>query len=357
MKIQDFIPDSGKNLASYKGSALIDRIGENAIKEVVCNILCGSNIRTLTETLTRKRITLSNAALLMTYLNAGHSIKELQNNLFDLVAHEFLHSKLSKEEKQYLQWLVGLTGKGVQNILRGKQEEFIEYLNELKDTLEESSNEVAKVFGDVTGSFFIQDQETKISWPVITQIFTAIGAQTLAIRGSEKSMYGKIFEKFILGTLLTILGFSYSDKNNLENAKMAFWLSERGNKRESDATALIEKGVGVRFDIGFIGPGNTEISLDKVSRFESEMELGRRTHYMATIIIVDRIGYGSRIVDMANEMGGHIVQMSMSFWVKEVAQLLRKTTGFSHRILEMRDEDSLQYVKDAVEELDLRQFI
>jgi CfrBI-like restriction endonuclease len=209
----------------------------------------------------------------------------------------------------------------------------------------------------LTGLICIRDKKTDLSWPVLTQIFTAIGAQTLAIRGSEKSMYGKLFEKFILGSLLTILGFSFVDINKLTKKKMVFWLSERGDKRESDATALIQKGKGVRFDIGFIGPGNTEISLDKVSRFETEMKLGRQKHYMTTLIIVDRIGEGSRITDMANEIGGNIVQMSMAFWVRDVAKILHETTGFKHDIRNMNDRDSLRFIKESMKKVELRNFI
>lgn len=357
MKINKFIPEIGKNLAAYKGSELIERIGENTVKEVVSNVLCGSNIRSLTETLTRKRIALSNAAMLMTYIDAGHSIKEFQNNLPKLVGEEILTSKLTKEEKQYLFWLVGLTGKSVQNLLRGSYEEFIEYLNNLEKALDESSMEAHKVFGDLTGSICIKDKQTKISWQILTQLFTAIGTQTLAIRGAEKSLYGKLFEKFVMGSLLTILGFSYSEINNLTSSEMVFWLSERGNKRESDATVLIKKGVGVRFDIGFIGPGNTEISLDKVSRFETEMDLGRQKHYMTTIIIVDRIGENSRITEMAQNIGGHLVQMSMSYWVREVAQILRDSSGFNHKILDMKKDDSLKFIKDSMKGVELRNFI
>lgn len=357
MKIQKFIPETGKNLASYKGAELIDRIGEDTVKEVVSNVLCGSNIRSLTETLTRKRLALSNASLLMTYLNANHSIKNLQQNLSKLIGRELASEKLSKEEKQYLQWMVGLTGKSVQNVLRSGEAEFVEYLNDLEQSLKESANEASRVFGDLAGTLCIDDKSTNISWPVITQIFTAIGAQTLAIRGSEKSMYGKLFEKFILGSLLTILGFSYTSINEIKTDKMVFWLSERGDKRESDATILVRKGVGVRFDIGFIGPGNTEISLDKVSRFETEMELGRKTHFMSTLIIVDRIGNGSRIKEMAKEIGGNIIQMSMSYWVKEVASILKDSTGFDHKILKMSDKESLAFIKKSMSKVDLKKFI
>ena len=356
-QIRDFIPDIGKQLASYKGAELIERIGKSTVKDVVCGVLCGSNIRSLTEILTRKRLALSNAALLATYLDAGNSIQGLQKNLLKLVGKELTKSKLTNEEKQYLQWFAGLTGKGIQNILRGGKQEFIEYLGYLENSIEESAGEAKEAFGDLTGMFCANDKTTNISWRVLMQIFTAIGAQTLAIRGSEKSMYGKLFEKFILGSLLTILGFSYSELGHPERDKMIFWLSDRGNKRESDATILVKPGVGARFDIGFIGPGNTEISLDKVTRFEAEMEVGRQTHFMSTLIIVDRIGEGSRIAEIASEIGGNIIQMSMSFWVKEVAQILKQTAGFEHEILKMTDKESLKYIRDSVAKIELKNFI
>ena len=112
-----------------------------------------------------------------------------------------------------------------------------------------------------------------IDWDTILQIMTSIGAQTLAIRGSEKSTYGKLYERLILGVLLEILGFKLVNRENIKNPKKVFWLSSRDEKRESDATLLFEAGKGVRFDIGFIGRGNPEISLDKVSRFEREITL------------------------------------------------------------------------------------
>lgn len=184
----------------------------------------------------------------------------------------------------------------------------------------------------------------------------AVGAQTLTIRGSEKSMYGKFFEKLVLGSLLTLLGFTLR-KENSERKEKIFWLSERGNKRESDATAIYKLGIGVRFDIGFIGPGNTEISLDKVSRFEREIEIGSQKHYMSTIILVDRIGDRSRITDMARQIDGDIVQMSMTYWVKEIAAILHNRIGFSHALLNMDGEKSIAYITEKMKNIDLRQFV
>jgi hypothetical protein len=169
-------------------------------------------------------------------------------------------------------------------------------------------------------------------------------------------MYGKYFEKLVLGSLLTLLGFTLQ-KENREKLENIFWLSERQNKRESDATVIYKPGMGARFDIGFIGPGNSEISLDKVSRFEREIEIGSQKQYMSTIILVDRIGARSRITSMARQIDGDIVQMSMTCWVKEVASILHDRMGFSHALLTLSDEDSIVYIKEQIEKIDLKQFV
>ena len=87
------------------------------------------------------------------------------------------------------------------------------------------------------------------------------------------------------------------------------------------------------------------------------MKVGGKEHLVSTLIIVDRIGEGSRITDMANEIGGDIVQMSMSFWVKQVAKILQRTTGFDHEILRITDNNSLKYIKNSIAKVELRDFI
>jgi hypothetical protein len=82
--------------------------------------------------------------------------------------------------------------------------------------------------------------------------------------------------------------------------------------------------------------------LDKVSGFERELEFGRQTHYVSTIILVDRIGTRSRITDMAQRINGDIVQMSMTCWVKEVANILHEKCSFEHPVLKMTDLQSVE---------------
>lgn len=354
--ISSNIPNIGKNLVKYKGIELIDRLGKDVIIEVVSSILCGGNVRAMTEKLTQRRLAMSNASMLMTFLNSSQKGVDL-NNLYNLIENELEKHRLTIEEKNYLFWIIGLTGKSIQNVLRGNKANLRKYLEDLDESVSSSNEKLTKEFGNLNGSFLINENGFELSWKRFLQLSIALGTQTLAIRGAEKSMYGKFFEKLILGSVLSILGFEYCNNNDTSKNTMIFWLSERGSKRESDATLLFKPGKGIRFDIGFIGVGNTEISLDKVSRFEREMERGVELHYMKTIILIDRIGEGSRIVEMAKKIEGSIVQMSMNYWVYEVAHTLEETIGYRHEILDLPKEKSIDYINEKIKAINLNSFI
>lgn len=355
-KISKFIPKIGESLAIYKGKEVLERIGESIVKEVVASILCGGNVRTLTEGLTRRRLALSNAALLVTFLKSYKHIDNFIKKMPEIVKNELI-TKISREKKMFLQWFIGLTGKSIQNVLRSNDGEYDKYIENIEKSLKKSIENCKVDFGELRGKLELNNVACSVNWPFILYLFTAIGAQTLSIRGSEKSMYGKMFEKLILGSLMTILGYQLISPNDSTLSNKVFWLSSRGEKRESDATLLDKPGVGVRFDIGFIGPGNTEISLDKVSRFEREMEHGRQIHYMSTIIIVDRIGEKSRIVDMARGINGDIVQMSMAYWIKDVCKILKYKINFEHELLKIPNKNIKPYIENKMESVNLKTFL
>ena len=206
--------------------------------------------------------------------------------------------------------------KQVQNVLRSDDAAWDDYVRSLRESLSESSVHSQEAYGSSSLSL----DGNAVTWEWAHSLMMAIGAQTLAIRGSEKSLYGKFFEKLVLGSVLSLLGFGLVDTGTA--SERSFWLSSRGSKRESDATAIWNLGQGVRFDIGFIGVGNPEITLDKVSRFEREIEMGGVNHYMHTFIIVDRVGRRSRIEELAKEVGATIIQMSASDWGKTLGDQL-----------------------------------
>jgi len=74
-------------------------------------------------------------------------------------------------------------------------------------------------------------------------------------------------------------------------------------------------------------------------------------------LLVDRIGEGSRIVEMAKAINGDIVQMSMTYWTKEVASILAERIDFKHPIMKLSNRDSLEYIREAMKKINLREFI
>ncbi len=350
--------DESLSLLDISGPELVRKIGMDVVRAVVFDVLSGRNLRDSTEALTRRRLAVLNAATVAMFLKGT----EIQPNFVEqlpIIAERILkYERLSKSERWVAQWVLGLTDKASQNVLRDDASLLTEYRERYISICEEAiSNSIAE-FGILNGEICLGDKFTiDLSWKFMVYLLGTVGAQTLTIRGSEKSAYGKLFERLVLGSLLHILGFRYAGPDGPKQFRREFWLASQGERRESDATALWEAGKGVRFDIGFIGRGNPEISLDKVTRFAREIELGRSRWYMATIIIVDRIGQRSRIKDMARDVGGDIVQMSMGYWPQEVAQILNREMEFQHPLVDMPRSEIRNYLKEAIEGVPLTDYL
>lgn len=355
-RLLDLMPKTGKELIAYSGKEVISKVGADIIKNIIAAILCGENVRNLTEDLTKRRVAIINGALLTLFIKGCASVDDFIEKLPNLVGDE-LKAKNPKIDRDVLLWMLGLTGKGVQNILRSNPEFLPNYIKNFCLTTKKLSTECQKSYGKLQGTLKLDDISTNVDWDVIIPLFNVIGTETLAIRGAEKSMYGKLFERLVLGSCLSILGFRKIVPQNNTDCNKVFWLSSRGSKRESDATALYEAGKGVRFDIGFIGPGNTEISLDKVSRFEREMDYGRQKHFMATFIIVDRIGEKSRIIELAKKIDGTIIQMSMAYWPKVLAEKLGHVLGLKHPLQQMNSKDIGRFIHESIKRMNIEEFV
>jgi hypothetical protein len=352
MTVLNEFPDGARDLLVVRGRDLLDTLGLPALRTVVSQVLCGVNIRSATESLTRRRIALLNAAILTTYTNLAR--RGLAGNEISKQAYsEYKSTSATPEDKIILRWMLGLTSKQVQNVLRSNDSAWASYVQSLTDGITNSAETATSDFGPL--SIALTGKSTsKIDWEWGLSLLMAIGSQTLAIRGSEKSLYGKFFEKMIMGSVLSVLGFALTDENS-GNPK-SFWLSSRGHKRESDATAIWKEGEGIRFDIGFIGPGNSEITLDKVSRFEREIDLKLVKHSMRTIIIVDRVGKSSGIIDLATEIDGIVIQMSASDWAKLLGSEMEEVfSGYSSPLSELNHSDYVAAIEQGVARAPLEQ--
>ena len=274
-------------LLSASGEKLIRQVGMDVVRGVVYGILSGKNLRDSTEIITRRRIATLNLAILNMFLKGSETSSDFIQNLPHITSDILQRKKIAKSERWVTQWMLGLTDKAFQNVLRDDPKALTEYRNRYIETCIEVIEQVKNEHGVLSGAVELDTGlKTDINWLFLTYLLNAVGAETLSIRGSEKSSYGKLFEKLVLGSLLHILGFKFSSDYQSKKFNRIFLLASRGKRRECDATLFYELGKAVRFDIGFIGRGNPEISLDKVTRFEREISLDDSKWYTATIIIV-----------------------------------------------------------------------
>lgn len=322
--LYDLFPKEARDLLEVRGVDLVDKLGEDVVKGIVADVLTGVNVRGATEALTRRRIAHLNAALLVLFIRARDEYDDFPGDLLSEAKTALTTHGLSSPEKRVLGWLVGMTKKQIDNVLRADPKAWENYLKLYSEDLRDVARSVATLYGDLDGSMELPRlaQPIPVDWLWALYLLQAVGTQERATRGSEKSMYGKFFEKLVLGGVLHVLGLRLVTKLDASDTDGVYWLSERGERRESDATALFGKGKGVRFDIGFIGTGNPEITLDKASRFERQVEIAGKATYMGTIIIVDTIGPRSRVPALAKAAEASVVQMSASYWPRDLGREL-----------------------------------
>ncbi len=356
-ELAEFVPQALTDLIGSKGVEVVERVGMEVVKEVIGDVLCGLNLRNSTEMLTRRRLGMLNAATLVMFLSGVERYRDLAQRLPHIAAKGLKETK-SKPERWLLQWTIGLTTKGVQNVLRDSQKELDTYVSRFGEATTDIIARCRKQFGELRADFRLGDKRSSVSWDFFVALFCTIGSQTLAIRGSEKSTYGKLFERLVLGSVLSILGFKLVSHENLPpKPRGVFWLSSQFGAREADATVILRPGVAVRFDLGFIGRGNPEISKDKVSRFERQLEIHEEKYYSSTFVVVDRVGDRSKIVEQAEKIDGVIIQMSLSQWPQQLAKQLQFKHDFSHPILKMDSRKVEEFLRKGVRELDVTQFV
>lgn len=352
----DLLPKNFDALLESKGVNFIKRAGENNVRQVVVDVLCGNNLRASTEHLTRLRLGKLNAATFMIYLLGVQAVKEFGRKI-PQIAFNTITGKASKSEKELCKWMIGLTNKGVQNVLRDDKEHLRKYTESFAANLKVLAAETEKEAGKLQCCVKYADgQESILDWHDMLSLFCTIGSQTLAIRGSEKSTYGKLFERLVLGSVLAALDFEQTVYPPNKTSKV-FWLSSKIGEREADATLIIAPGQAVRFDLGFIGRGNPEITKDKVSRFERNLEINKQTYHSATCIIIDRVGDGSGLEEQAKRAGARVIQMSMSYWPIELAKWLSTKFNYKTDISNCKPTDLPALLKKKLAAVSFENFV
>ena len=322
----------------------------------------GENIRTQTEPLTRQRVSQISGALVALFVQGWLQVDDFTDQLSTMAVQQLSTRKKADKTSVWLAtWILGLTEMSVENVLRGRSSSKAEYIVDFERAIEQSADQCRADIGDLKMTLGYaedaQGRRVELGWKEIIRLTTAIGCQTSTIRGSDKSMYGKLFERLVLGSLLTILGFKRVDSITNTRTEKVFWLSDSSGPRESDATLLLRPGKLARFDIGFIGRGNPEISKDKLTRYAREAEAAGAIHSSVTFIVVDRLPETSKTKAMADNIEAEIIQMSMQYWPRDLARRLEQRLGFRHELQSLSDDQIEPYLRTALAAIPIEDFL
>lgn len=361
--IDELFPEKGKLILAGGGRDFIEKLGVETVRRLTLDILCGENIRTQTEQLTSRRVAIAAGAMVALFAKGWAEVEDFTDQLSSMALSQLQSSRRSDNALIWpANWLIGLTGKGFQNVLRGNPTAQEKYIQDFEAAVEEASQKCGEDFGSIRMSLgFIEDEHGNVyrnlEWRDITRLTTAIGCATLTIRGSDKSIYGKLFEKLVLGSVLHILGFEYVKSSSSKLIERVFWLSDSSDVRECDATLRLRAGKLARFDIGFIGSGNPEIMKDKLTRFANLLDLYGETTTSQTFIIVDRMPQSTKTLEAASRAGSEIIQMSMQFWPQDLARRLESRLNYSAEILDIEEEELCDYLSQKIESAPLLSFL
>lgn len=320
----------------------IKSIGEEVIKDNIYNIILnGTNYRKITEDETKSKIITANLELIKLINYIPEEIISDPEALYLSVGMQILIETKASNNFLICSWFLGTTKKGYDNIIGTNPRSLLEYCINYAN--------IAKTI--------VTDYKEKYDLSFKKYlIYIAIGSQTSTIRGSMKSMSGKLFEHLILGSSLTVLGMNYSKEALTESDYIAtstpiFWLSstEENNGREKDATILFKEKL-INIDIGLIGKGNPEIISDKLTRYRSKIETGTMSIDEKTIILVGEKNNGGTIDQAAKDVSASVIQIiDNPKWIYELAQSISEYFNI--------DLDEITNIKSKIDKLDLNIFL
>jgi len=135
--LSDLLTRDSIALLSSNGIELTQQIGIEAIREVVYDILCGRNLRDSTEFITRRRLSFLNLALFDIFAKGMASSNLFVYEIIELAVKILQKKQIPKTERWLAQWVLGLTDKAFQNVLRDDPEGLVGYKNAYVKACEE----------------------------------------------------------------------------------------------------------------------------------------------------------------------------------------------------------------------------
>lgn len=169
MSIYEEYGDIGKSNMKATRDEFIEAIGEDNVKEIIINVLLGGNVRDITEFITQRRLMNSYAELIDLFAGIVNDHEDIDDYT------EFIMKDLKQargDEKIIDLWLLGLTKKGLDNIVRSEaniKDYRDKYVDSMKDTVADFSFQK----GELSGVIEHDNVTLELSWDRLMRLLGA----------------------------------------------------------------------------------------------------------------------------------------------------------------------------------------
>jgi hypothetical protein len=284
-----------------------DAFSPDSIRQAVLHLMTGGNYRDITERVVREKLHIYHSWL----LQIVHSARKEYGKTWAQKLLTNLNKAQNKEKilTDMRVWLLGLTHKTTQNLALSKKDtdEISAFVNNMLSLCYEVSENRQWSGGAITLDLRNDSANSVEKLDLVESLWflQMVGATSLTVRGSNKAVYGKRLERAFLRAGLELLGLQLN-----ENCWLNIGHDEEVD-READGEVETKRG-RIRIDIGLIGEGNQEVPEDKLNR------VGRNG-----IVIVDRLGRQSAVLNTAQRLSVKVVQIRHNFPMSEIYEYLR----------------------------------
>lgn len=284
-----------------------DAFSIGSVRQAILHLMTGGNYRDITERVVREKLHIYHSWLLQIVHRARREYgKAWSKQLLSRLKEARNKEKILADMRV---WLLGLTHKTTQNLALSKKDtnEIETFVNNMLSLCAEVSKNRQWTDGTVTIDLRNDTTNSIEKLDIVESLWflQVVGAASLTVRGSNKAVYGKRLERAFLRAGLELLGLQRNEN---------YWLNigrDEEVDREADGEVETKRG-RIRIDIGLIGEGNQEIPEDKLNR------VGRNG-----IVIVDRLGRQSAVINTAQRLGVKVVQIRHNFPMTEIYEHMR----------------------------------
>lgn len=146
--IDCLLPQAAKPLLTGSGRDFAERLGADELREAVLRIMLGENVRAQTEPLSRRRLAQGSGSMIAMFAQGSATIEGFIGRLSELATKQLMDAPRNDTSCVWpAQWLIGLTGKQVQNVLRSKPEALARYLEDFEEAVAESAEQCERDHG------------------------------------------------------------------------------------------------------------------------------------------------------------------------------------------------------------------